>query len=78
MNRTEIAGHLANSEREISEHTAIVERQRALVQELHRTDADKTEIDNAFSHMIVLEERLSLLEHDRDWFRKALELPLNE
>jgi hypothetical protein len=72
MKRAEIIKHLADSERDVSEHTANVERQRAHVQDLYKAGASQAEIDEAFSGMIALEERLSLLERDRDWFAQAL------
>lgn len=70
MNRDDIIKHLA--EVEVSEIMASVKRLRARVQELHTTQANKAEIDKAFRDMLVMEERLSLHEHDRDWFAEAL------
>jgi hypothetical protein len=64
--------HLADSERNVSEDARGVERQRLHVAELHKRNANKSEIDKAFSEMITLEERLSLHERDRDWFAEAL------
>jgi len=72
VNRADIIKQLAEAEREVSEDTASVERLRVRVQELYRTEANKAEIDKAFSDMIAMEERLSLHERDRDWFAEAL------
>jgi hypothetical protein len=49
-----------------------VDHLRARLQELHETKASQAEIDKAFSDMIVMAERLSLHERDRDWFTQAL------
>jgi hypothetical protein len=72
MKRTEISKHLTDSEREVSDHATNVERQRVHVQGLYRSGASQAEIGKAHSDLIVLEERLSLLERDRDWFAEAL------
>jgi hypothetical protein len=69
MDRVTIAQHLAETEREVAEDSARVERHRAIVKELAGEGRNYNE---AFSELIRLEERLALHMKDRDWFLKAL------
>ncbi len=72
MKRGEIVKHLADANNEVLEDAARVDHLRVRLQELREAKASQAEIDKAFSDMIVMEERLSLHEQDRDWFTQAL------
>jgi hypothetical protein len=69
LNRTKMAAHLAQAERQVAKWHALVERQTLLVEKLKRAGL---ETESSVKVLIQYEASLSIYLEDRDRFRHAL------